>query len=405
MDDNVLYLSGLGDEKLPPILPNTAGELLAVNASETGYELVPTENVIPEPISSKQILNSTAANVWDWTNDPIAVSYTADTGAANGFKFDQTTSSIIHEANVTKIINQGTSRVECSTSGVDLKGAVSVDSLITCPTGSSNGLGISGQSTRIDFANNVVNLRVNGTVRVQCLNNGVSLFGSITQNNQPTNTNNFYGNTNFGNGTMTIDQPVNLLTTNSISLVNGNVSTTNGQVNGNNIKATNAGTTALCSVRVVDDNCGLYQNTTGQLDIVGGGVRALNIASTRCQTTNHFVFGRPYTLTNNVIVASGSNSITTSGSALYIAKGHATLNQDLDFSTTGNYSSGQEIKIITLDVVGNQLIRYRAQSTTQHIQNGTLVTITANTYHTLEKNRMYIVYTDVDSAQFYLIRI
>lgn len=399
-----LNLNGLDAAELPAILPGTANELIVVNSTETGYELVPSENIVPQPISAKQILNSTAANVWNWTNDPKAVSYTADTGAANGYKFDQTTSSVIHEANVTKIINQGTSRVECSTSGVDLKGAVSVDSLITCPTGSTNGLGISGQSTRIDFSNNVVNLRVNGTVRVQGGSSGVSLFGNITQNNN-VNTNNFYGNTNFGNGTMTIDQPVNLLTTNSISLVSGNVSSTNGQINGHNIKATNAGTTALCAVRCVEDNCGLYQNTTGQLDIVGGGVRALNIASTRCQTTNHFVFGRPYTLTNNVIVASGSNSITTSGSALYIAKGHATLNQDLDFSTTGNYSSGQEIKIITLDVVGNQLIRYRAQNTTQHIQNGTLVVISANTYHTLEKNRMYIVYTDVDSAQFYLIRI
>ena len=79
METEYTRLQGFEENQLPDILPGTADELIAVNNNATDYILIPTENVIPEPISSKQILNSTGGGVWDWTTDPKAVSYTAAT--------------------------------------------------------------------------------------------------------------------------------------------------------------------------------------------------------------------------------------------------------------------------------------------------------------------------------------
>lgn len=374
MENEFSNLNGFNNLQLPDILPGTANELIAVNNDATDYILIPSENIIPEPITYKQILNSTAGGVWDWSTDPKAVSFTADGGASNGYKFDGTTSSFITEFNTTKIINNGVERLLCTSNGVDLKGAVSVDNLITVPTSSTFGIG-NTSSNKVEFGATNISLRANGTIRLQATGTGVTLVGNITQN--------VGANTNTLSGTVSVDNSLTATT----------------------LKASSAGTSVLAAVRVVNDNTGLYQSTANQLDIIANGTRLLNFSDTRAQTVNNFEFNRCYSLGNNVIVTSGSASISTTGVPLYIAKGHATLNQDLDFNAASSYFSGQTYNIITVDTGATQLIRYRAQSTTTHIQNGTITTITANTYHTLEKNRMYIVFCNVDSNTFYLIRI
>lgn len=369
-------LNGLDASVLPPILPGTANEILSVNNTETSYELVSVETIVPQPISGKQILNSTDGNQlsWDWTNDPKAVSFTADGGGANGYKFDGTTNSIISEFNTVKIKNNNVERLLCTTSGVDLKGPVSVDSLITVPTSSTFGIG-NTSTNKVEFGATNISLRANGTIRLQATGTGVTVVGNITQN--------VGSNTNTLSGTVTVD-----------SLTSAT-----------NFKATNAGTSVLAAIRLVNDNTGLYQSSSNQMDILANGSRALNFSDTRTQTVNNFEFNRCYSLASNVIVTSGSASISSTGPPLYIAKGHAVLNQDLDLNAASTYYSGQTICIITVDVAGTQLIRYRAQSNTTHIQNGTLVTISANTYHTLEKNRQYHVYCNIDGGTFYLVRV
>ena len=91
---------------------------------------------------------------------------------------------------------------------------------------------------------------------------------------------------------MTIDGNTTFLGSSTVTATNGNITSTNGQVNGYSLKSSNAGTGALCAVRVVDDNNGLYQSATGNLDIVGGGTVGLNVTSSRVQTRNIFNFNR-----------------------------------------------------------------------------------------------------------------
>lgn len=403
MDTLDTNLNGLDDTGLPSIVPGTANEIIAVNGDESGYILIPTENVIPEPISEKQILNSTAANVWDWSNNPKANSLTADTGAANGFKFDGTTSSLVSELNTTKIINNSVERVICTTTGVDLKGGVSVDSLITCPSGASFGVGIAASTTRMSFGTPGIQLTVAGTTRVNCTTSGVNITGSISQNNA-LNSNNFYGNTLFSNGTLTIDQNMNVLTSSTITLANGNVSSTGGQLSGYSLKASNAGTSVLAAVRVVDDNTGLYQSSTGNLDIVAAGTVGLNINSSRVQTNNILLFNRGPAFSAGVYSFNQSNSIYTSTQPLIIIQTPSTGSQDLDFLAATSYFGGQQFQIITR-AVGAGTARYRAQSTTYHVTGGAaIVTIAANTYHTLVNDRYHILICNVDSNSFYLIQ-
>ena len=363
MDYYEYKLNGLDDQKLPDILPNTANEIIHVNASETGYELIPTENIISEPTTSKQILNSLSSSVWDWTNDPKAVSITVDGGVANGFKFDGTTSSIITELNTVKIVNQGVERVLCSGSGVDLKGAVSVDNQIICV---SNGIGTTS-TNRIEYGATNISLRANGTIRVQATGTGVTLVGSISQLSGA-NTNQFYGNHSFSSGTMSIDGNTTFTGVSNVTAVNGTISATTGQVNGYNIKGTNGGTSALCSVRVNEDNCGLYQSATGNLDISANSQQCLNFTSTRTQTQNTFNFNRCYALQNTVYNVANAYTVFGSSNPLYILVRPATGNLDLDFQTATNYFSGQEFTIITRDPTGSTgASRLRFQSDCFHL--------------------------------------
>jgi len=403
MDKDYIHLNGLEDYGLPDILPGTANELISVNNSESGYVLIPKENVIPDPISAKQILNSTNVNEWDWTNDPKSVSITADTGNGNGFKFDQTTSRMIHELNTTKIINQGVERVLCTTTGVDLKGNVSVDNFITVPQGSSFGIGLGTTLTRTDFGSSAINLRIANTLRCQVSTSGISVTGGISQNNA-INTNSFYGNSTFSNGTFTLDQNMNVLTTSSINLVNGNVISTGGQINGNNIKASNAGTAILAAVRVVDDNTGLYQSTTGNLDLCASGTQALNINSNRVQNNITFLFNRCPAFSVGEYILAQAYSIFSSSTPLLLIKTPTTGNIDMEFGTATSYFGGQQFQIIVRDT-GAGTARYRAQSTTYHVTGGAaIVTIATNTYHTFVKDRYHILICNIDSNSFYLMQ-
>lgn len=409
MDTLDTNLNGLDTTGLPSIVPGTANELIAVNADESGYILIPTENVIPEPISAGQILNSTNANVWDWTNDPKAVSLTANTGAANGFKFDGTTSSLVSELNTTKIINNGVERVLCTTTGVDLKGGVSVDSLITCPTGASFGVGIAASTTRMSFSTPGILLTVAGTTRVNCTTTGVGITGGLTQTNNIGNTNTTSGTTTH-TGKIIIDKGTLAHALEIIqgdilcSSTNTNITSTNGTASLGIVKANTAGTNALAAVRVVDDNTGLYQSTTGNLDLCANGTQALNISSTRIQNQITFLFNRSPAFSHVVYSIAQVNNILTSTQPLLIAQTPTSGNLDFEFTAATSYFGGQQFQIITR-AVGAGTIRYRAQSTTYHVTGGAaIVTIATNTYHTLVNDRYHMLICNVDSNSFYLIQ-
>lgn len=366
-------LNGFEDNGLPDIVPGTKNELIAVNASESGYELIPTDVVIPEPNSGKQVLNSTAGNVWGWNNDPLCASFTADGGSANGYKFDGTNSTITSEFNIIKIKNLGVERINCTGSGVELKGGVSVDNLITVPVSSTFGIGSSALN-KIEFGSTNISLRANNTIRVQATGSGVTLVGNISQN--------VGSNTNTFSGTVTVD-----------SLTSAT-----------NFKATNAGTISLNSVRIVDDNTGLYQSAAGDLNITASGSVGLNLDSSRVQTRNIFNFSRGPAFSAGIYNIAQANNIVTSTQPLLIVKTPTTGFLDLDFGTGTSYFGGQQFQIIIRDV-GAGTVRYRAQSTTYHVTGGAaIVTIAANTYHTFVNDRYHILICNVDSNSFYLIQ-
>ncbi|MCA2919744.1 MAG: hypothetical protein IM318_19425 [Microcystis sp. M017S1] len=405
-----LNLNGLEPNVLPDILPGTQNDFIKVNDSATGYELT-TQNSVPDPIGPKQVLNSTDVNVYDWSYTPKAQAYIADTGASSGFRFDLVDSAITNTTNVTTVRNNGVDRILCTTTGVDLKGAVSVDSLITCPTGASFGVGIAASTTRMSFSTPGILLTVAGTTRVNCTTTGVGITGGLVQTNNIGNTNTTSGTTTH-TGKLIIDKGT---LAHALEIVQGdilcsstntNITSTNGTASLGIVKANTAGTASLAAVRVVDDNTGLYQSTTGNLDLCANGTQALNISSTRIQNQITFLFNKSPAFSHTVYSLAQVNNIQTGTQPLIIAQtpttGGTTI--DFEFSAATNYFGGQEFRIITR-AVGAGTIRYRAQSTTYHITGGAAaVTIATNTYHTLVNDRFHILICNVDSNSFYLIQ-
>lgn len=410
MDTHEYKLNGLNDEDLlPPIYPNTENEFIRVNSTASAYELTsPDSGLVPVPQASKLLLNSSGVGTYLWKDQAEVPKLTLDAGAIAGLNYTNGC-NIIGEITDLKIRNGTTERIVCTNTGVDLKGAVSVDSLITCPTGSSSGLGISGQSTRIDFANFIVNLRVNGTVRLQAQNNAVNITGNLTQTSSSSNSNSLSGTTTHV-GILRCDRgtlanAIEITTGDVVSTSNNtNITSTAGLASMGTFKANDSGTSVLCAYRLVQDNTGIYQSAVNNIDIVVNGTNALNINSNRVQNNIPLSFSKCPAYGSGIYTIAQSNSIVTTTQPLLIAQTPTTGNLDFDFGSAPSYFGGQQFQIIVRNV-GAGTARYRAQSTTYHVTGGSpIVTISANTYHTLVNDRYHILICNVDSNVFYLIQ-
>lgn len=316
----------------------------------------------------------------------------------------ETTGSILRlcHANSTMIgISSNTVSINATT--ITANGNLTSSSKINVPNGSTGGIGLLNRTTQVDFntTGDTVNLRSFGTVRVQASNSGVSLTGNTTVGSGTFTVSG--GLADFGQaarvtGNLTVQSGNLILGTNNIASAN--------TVNSNIFKTSAQGSNTLCAVRVNEDNCGMYQSTSGNLDIAAGGANGLNINSSRVQTANIFNFNRCPAYQSNTQSGSGSFSITTTSNPCLFIFIPISGNSDLDFSASSNYFAGQQFQIITRDVSGRTgTIRYRAQSETINITGGAAATtITSNTYHTLTLDRYHIVICNVDSNRFYLIQ-
>jgi hypothetical protein len=457
-------LNGLSENKLPDILPNTQNEFIRVNSSATDYELVdPNNGLVQTPQSSKLLLNSSAVGVYDWTDQAQIPKITLDGSVSNGLHF-QNGSKIYTNINDLRVENGGTDKMTFDSIGVKVdtirassgsqvndigyvfedshgsglqwetginvlrlchtnvsmigissntisinattinaNGTLTTTNKINVPNGSTGGIGLLNRTTQVDFntTGDTVNLRCFGTIRVQASSSGVSLTGNTTVGSGTFTVTG--GLSDFGKaarvtGNLTVQSGNLILGTNNIASAD--------TVNSNIFKTSAQGSNTLCAVRVNEDNCGLYQSNTGNLDIAAGGANGLNINSSRVQTANIFNFNRCPAYQSNVQSGGGSFSITTTSNPCLFIFIPISGNSDLDFSASTNYFAGQQFQIITRDVSGRTgTIRYRAQSDTIHITGGASATIIAsNTYHTLTLDRYHIVICNVDSNRFYLIQ-
>lgn len=330
--------------------------------------------------------------------------YVFDESRGSGLQWETTTGGILHlcYANAT-MIGMSSNTVSINATSINANGTLTCSNKINALNGSSGGIGLANLSTQVDFNSTgaTVNLRSNGTVRVQASSSGVSLTGNTTVGSGTFTVNG--GLANFGQaarvtGNLTVQSGNLILGTNDIASA--------ATINSDIFKTATQGSSTLCAVRVNENNCGLYQSNTGNLDIAAGGVNGLNINSTRVQTANILNFNRCPAYQANIQTGGGSFSITTITSPLNIIFRPISGNADSDFSAATNYFAGQQFQIITRDVSGNTgTLRYRAQSDTIHITGGAAaITISANTYHTLTLDRYHIVICNVDTNRFYLIQ-
>lgn len=465
-------LNGLSENKLPDILPNTQNEFIRVNSSATDYELVdPNNGLVQTPQSSKLLLNSSAVGVYDWTDQAQIPKITLDGSVSNGLHF-QNGSKIYTNINELRVENGGTDKMTFDTIGVkvdtirassgsqvDDKGYVFDDShgsglqwetsgnilrlchtnatmigmssntvslnatninsngTLTCSgkinagLGASLGIGISGQSTGVDFnsTNSTTNIRANGTVRLSCSTTGTNITGNLTQTASSGNVNTSSGQTThtglFRIDKGTLSNALEIISGNIISTSNDtNITSTSGTCSMGIIKANNAGTSVLNSVRVVDDNTGLFQGSAGRLDLCANGTAGMNLTTNRIQNQITFECLRSLSFSTAIYTISQVYNIVTSTSPFIIAKTASSGTIDLEFTTPANYFGNQEFRLLVLDT-GAGTARYRAQADTVHITGGSsAITIASNTYHTLTKDRFHFVYCNIDGSRFYLIQ-
>jgi hypothetical protein len=361
MDNNILNESHLNGQplinSLPDIESGTANEFLKVNSSETDYEWS-TDNSVPNPISSNQILNSTGSNVYNWTANPAMTSCRVGLDSLGGLIFGDPSSTTTIKTNGTDLDfrNSGSLRLRLGTSQNTLYGQQNFTGVISQST-------ISGTNI-IGGANNTVNGNINlGS------NSNITLQGS------------------------------------------GSVSTgTSGSLTAGIIKTNTTGTSAFTNLRIIDDNTGIYQpvSSSNTMTLCAGGADCLSFGSSRVLTQNIFLFGRCYALQNTVYTSPNAWTVFTTSNPLYIlvAPSASGTTIDLDFQVATNYFGGQTFRIITRQPTGNLgTCRYRAQEDTWHLTSGgTSSLIPSNTYHTLTLDRTHEVICNVDTNRFYLIQ-
>ena len=338
--------------------------------------------------------------------------YVFQDSRGSGLQWEATSGGILRlcYANST-MIGMAPSTVSINATNINANGTLTCSGKINAATGSSLGIGISGQSTGVDFnaTNSTTNIRANGTVRLSCSTNGVSVTGNFTQSASSGNVNTSSGQTTH-TGLFRIDKgtlanALEIISGNIISTSNDtNITSTSGTCSMGIIKANNAGTSVLNSVRVVDDNTGLFQGSAGRLDICAAGTSGLNLTTNRIQNQITFECARSLAFSTAIYNISQVYNIVTSTAPFIITKTASTGTIDLEFTTPANYFGNQEFKILVLDT-GAGTARYRAQAETIHITGGAAaVTIATNTYHTFTKDRFHFVYCNIDGSRFYLIQ-
>lgn len=309
------------------------------------------------------------------------------------------------------LIGMSSSTISFNSSNINANGTLTCSGKINAGLGASLGIGISGQSTGVDFnsTNSTTNIRANGTVRVSCSTTGTNVTGNLTQTANFGNVNTSSGQTTH-TGLFRIDKGT---LANALEIISGNIistsndtdiTSTSGTCSMGIIKANNAGTSVLNSIRVVDDNTGLFQGSSGRLDLCASGTSGLNLTTNRIQNQITFECARSLAFSSVIYTISQVYNIVTSTSPFIIVKTASSGTIDLEFTTPGNYFGNQEFKLLVLDT-GAGTARYRAQAATIHITGGAAAaTITSNTYHTLIKDRFHFVYCNIDGSRFYLIQ-
>ncbi len=330
--------------------------------------------------------------------------YVFEDSHGSGLQWETTGGGILRlcHTNLT-MIGMSSNTVSINATTINANGNLTSTNKINVPNGSTGGIGLLNRATQVDFntTGDTVNLRSFGTIRVQASSSGVSLTGNTTVGSGSFTVNG--GLADFGQaarvtGNLTVQSGNLILGTNNIDSAD--------TVNSNIFKTSTQGLNTLCAVRVNEDNCGLYQSNTGNLDIAAGGVNGLNINSSRVQAANIFNFNRCPAYQAEFREGGGSFSVTTTSNPCLFLFRPVSGNGDYEFSAATNYFAGQQFQVITRDVSGKSgTIRYRAQSDTIHITGGAAATtIAANTHHTLTLDRYHIVICNVDSNRFYLIQ-
>lgn len=368
-------LNGLTESKLPDIIPGTANEFIRVNNNATDYELTST-NIVPNPISSKLVLNSSNVNAYGWSGDPVANSFVATTGNAAGFRFDGVDTAITSQTLSTTIRNNGTDRITLSNAGgITFNGTCYTNDTGYCFTNSPNS-GLFWQNSLTELRlNHALTTKMKIVAAKTTLTNPLEIDGAITQIST-------LGTNNFGNNTLT----------------------TTGNINGDKIALASLGTAGSPSVSIYTTNTGIYGNQTGELDFSCNGTRVFNMNSSRSTNMATFLLTRYFAMNPVIYTAAGTYNITSSIAPLIICQTPTSGTIDLELPTATSHFGGGVFNIINR-AVGAGSTRYRAQSTTYHVTGGAaIVTIVANTYHTVVNDRFHILICNVDSASYYLIQ-
>lgn len=344
MDTLETNLNGLDPTSLPPLVPGVENDFIKVNTDGTGYELS-TSNTVPTPTANNQVLNSTTVGGnYSWTIDPTANSFRAGSGSSAGFMWGGTNNRIscnTSNGNITIVSANGT-RVTVTSSSITLAVATTVSSSLSC----------------LAFTND----------------------GNFTQTNGKT--------TNFGSsGT---GNPVNIFGTLTANKITHNDT---------------AGTSANATIQLQGINTGLYSSAAGTMNFTAGGTEMLNMTSSRSRTIGILELGRSISPSTSTLNAATTFSISSSTNPFIFCLEPASGTIDLEFQAASVYYGNQQFNILTSTrAASGGSVRYRAQSETIHIANGTQTSITSNTFHTLSENRLHLVICNTDTSRFYLIQ-
>lgn len=352
MDTLETNLNGLDPTALPPLVPGVENDFIKVNSTGTDYILSET-NTVPTPSATNQVLNSTTAGgAYSWTNEPNAAAFRAGSGSSAGFIWGTTNNN----------------RISCQTS----------TNTITIVAGSGNRITVTQDD--ITFA-----LPTTAGSLLSCIA-GLSNTGTFTQN----------GTINHSNG-----QTANFGTSGT-----GNTVNIYGTVTANKIKHNDTtGTAANATIQLDGINTGIYTPGSSQMSVTAGGTECINFQPARTRTINVLELGRSLAPSTTTYNAAGVNTIFGSSTPFILCLEPASGTIDLDFQIATNYFGNQQFNIlVSTRANSGGSVRYRAQSDTIHLTGGILTTITTNTYHTLNENRLHLVICNTDGNRFYLIQ-
>jgi hypothetical protein len=347
MDTLETNLNGLDPTALPALVPGVENEFIKVNSSGTDYELS-LSNTVPTPTAVSQVLNSTSAGGdYSWTNEPNANAFRAASGGGAGFMWGA---------------------------------APTINNRLSCNTSTNTITMVAGSGVRQTWTQSAITLSLPTTISssLSCL--AITNDGAFNQTNGNT--------TNFGSsGT---SNPVNIFGTLTANKITHNDT---------------AGTSANATIQLQGINTGLYSSAAGTMNFTAGGTEMLNMTSSRSRTIGILELGRSISLSTSTLNAATTFSIFSSTNPFIFCLEPASGTIDLEFQAASVYYGNQQFNILTSTrAASGGSVRYRAQSETIHIANGTQTSITSNTFHTLAENRLHLVICNTDTSRFYLIQ-